>query len=140
MASNEPFFISKLCFRLIVKWLLMNLFSIKKRIHPDCQIAFHKLYKGIILHWLVSRQHTPISKWSSYVFWYLFEEIPVMAAVAVRKKVISTGDFSPCFYLQSLNFFYLSDQIKSNCLHWLYWKSESNRTEPNELDELKYSK
>ena len=50
----------------------------------------------------------------------LLSELPVMAAVAVRKKVISTGDFSPCFYLQSLNFFYLSDQIKSNCLHWLY--------------------
>ena len=38
------------------------------------------------------------------------------------------------------NFFYLSDEIKSNCMYWLHWKSEKNRTEPNELDELKYSK
>ena len=63
-----------------------------------------------------------------------------MAAVAVRKKVVSIGHFSPCFYLQSLNFFYLLDQIKSNCMYWLHWKSEKNRTEPNELDELKCSK
>ena len=32
------------------------------------------------------------------------------------------------------------DQIKSNCMYWLHWKSEKNGTEPNELDELKYSK
>ena len=44
-------------------------------------------------------------------------KIPVMAAVAVRKKVVSIGHFSPCFYLQSLNFFYLLDQIKSNCMY-----------------------
>ena len=25
-------------------------------------------------------------------------------------------------------------------MHWMHWKSEKNRTEPNELDELKYSK
>ena len=25
-------------------------------------------------------------------------------------------------------------------MYWLHWKSEKNRTEPNELDELKYSK
>ena len=31
--------------------------------------------------------------------------IPVMAAVAVRKKVVSIGHFSPSFYLQSLQFF-----------------------------------
>ena len=36
--------------------------------------------------------------------------------------------------------FFLLDQIKSNCMYWLHWKSEKNRTEPNELDELKYSK
>ena len=36
--------------------------------------------------------------------------------------------------------FYSLDQIKSNCMYWLHWKAEKNRTEPNELDELKYSK
>ena len=36
--------------------------------------------------------------------------------------------------------FYFLDQIKSNCMYWLHWKSEKNRTEPNELDELKDSK
>ena len=25
-------------------------------------------------------------------------------------------------------------------MYWMHWKSEKNRTEPNELDELKYSK
>ena len=25
-------------------------------------------------------------------------------------------------------------------MYWIHWKSEKNRTEPNELDELKYSK
>ena len=34
--------------------------------------------------------------------------LPVMAAIAVRKKVISIGQFSPCFYFQSLQIsFYL---------------------------------
>ena len=36
--------------------------------------------------------------------------------------------------------FYLLDQIKSNCLYWSYQKSEKDRTEPNELDELKMIK
>ena len=31
--------------------------------------------------------------------------LTVMAAIAVRKKVISIGHFSPCFCLQSLQFF-----------------------------------
>ena len=61
-----------------------------------------------------------------------------MAAIAVRKKVISIGHFSPCFRLQST--FYLLEEIKSNCMHWMHWKPEKNRTEPNELTELKYSK
>ena len=61
-------------------------------------------------------------------------KIPVMAAVAVRKKVINIGCFSP------KKFFYLLDQIKSNYIYWLHWKSEKTRTEPNELDELKCSK
>ena len=43
--------------------------------------------------------------------------IPVMAAVAARKKVVSIGDFSPSLGLQC-----------------------SYRTEPNELDEQKYLK
>ena len=66
-----------------------------------------------------------------------FSWIPVLAAIAVRKKVISIGNFSASFCLQSLQFFFhlLLDQIKSNCIYWLHWK-----TEPNELDELKYSK
>ena len=63
-----------------------------------------------------------------------------MPAIAVRKKVISIGRFSPYFCLQSLQIFYLLEQIKSNCMHWMHWKSEKNRFEPNELDELKYSK
>ena len=33
-------------------------------------------------------------------------KVPVMAAIAVRKKVISIGHFSPCFHLQSLQFFF----------------------------------
>ena len=72
--------------------------------------------------------------WNSEVY------LPVMAAIAVRKKVISIGHFSPCFRLQSLQIFHLLEEIKSNCMHWMHWKSEKNRTEPNELDELKYSK
>ena len=72
---------------------------------------------------------------------FFFSSLPVMAAVAVRQKVVSIGHFSPCFYFQSLKFFFfLLDQIKSNCMYWLHWKSEENGTEPNELDELEYSK
>ena len=65
-------------------------------------------------------------------------KIPVMAAIAVRKKVVRIGHFSPSFCPQSL-YFFLLDQIKSNRMYWLHWKSEKSRTEPNELDELKYS-
>ena len=42
--------------------------------------------------------------------------------------------FSEC------NFFYLLDQIKSNCMYLFHWKSEKNRTELKKLDKLKYSK
>ena len=66
------------------------------------------------------------------------QNIPVMAAIAVRKKVVSIGHFSLCFRLQST--FYLLEEFKSNCMHWMHWKPEKNRTEPNELAELKYSK
>ena len=52
-----------------------------------------------------------------------------MAAIAVRKKVVSIGKFSPSFCLQSLQFYVL-----------IALKSKKNRTEPNEVDELKYSK
>ena len=62
-----------------------------------------------------------------------------MAAIAVRKKVISIGHFSPCFRLQSLQFFYLLEEIKSNCMYWMHWKSEKNRTEPNELEMTSYA-
>ena len=55
-----------------------------------------------------------------------------MAAVAVKKKVVSIGHFSPSSVTEIL-----LDQIKSNCMYWLNWKSEKNRTEPNELDKLK---
>ena len=41
--------------------------------------------------------------------------VPVMATVTVRKKVVSVGHFSPSFCLQSLQIFFLVDQIKSNC-------------------------
>ena len=66
--------------------------------------------------------------------------LPVMAAIAVRKRVISIGHFSSCYCLQSLQIFCLLEEIKSNCMHWMHWKSDKKRTEPNELDELKYSK
>ena len=32
-------------------------------------------------------------------------DLPVLAAVAVRKKVVGIGHFSPSFYLQSLQIF-----------------------------------
>ena len=67
-------------------------------------------------------------------------DIPVMAAVAVRKKVVKVVHFSPCFCLSSLQLFSLLDPIKSNIMYWLHWKSEKKRTEPKELDELKYLK
>ena len=67
-----------------------------------------------------------------------FHSLPVMAAVAVRKKVVSIGQFS--FVSGYCRFFYSLDQIKSNCMYWLHWKPEKDRTEPNELDELKCSK
>ena len=40
------------------------------------------------------------------------DDIPVMAAVAVREKVVSIGHFSPCFYLQSLKFFFVRSNQK----------------------------
>ena len=48
--------------------------------------------------------------------------------------------FHQAFIFCHCKFFYLLDQIKSNCMYWLHWKSEKDRTEPNELEELKCSK
>ena len=45
--------------------------------------------------------------------------------------------FHQVFIFSHCKSFYLLDQIKSN---WLHWKSETNRTGPGELDELKCSK
>ena len=42
----------------------------------------------------------------------LTELLPVMATVAVRKKVVRVGHFSPCFYLQSLKFFFIRSNQK----------------------------
>ena len=64
--------------------------------------------------------------------------LPVMAAVAVRKKVVSIGHFSPSLCLQF--FFHLLYQIKSYCKNWLHWKLEKSRTEQNKLDKLEYLK
>ena len=64
-------------------------------------------------------------------------EIPVMAAVAVRQKVVIIGHFSPSFYLQSLQSF-LFVRLNQEQLYVLI--ALKNRTKPNELDELKYHK
>ena len=48
--------------------------------------------------------------------------------------------FHLAFVFSHCKSFFLLDQINSNCMYWLHWKSEKNRTEPNELDELKCSK
>ena len=48
--------------------------------------------------------------------------------------------FHQIFVFSHCKSFYLSDQIKRNCKYWMHWKSEEKRTEPNELDELKWSK
>ena len=42
---------------------------------------------------------------SSYVTVQKNHTVPVMAAVAVRKKVVNIGHFSLSFYIQSLQFF-----------------------------------
>ena len=63
-----------------------------------------------------------------------------MAAVAVRKKVVSIGHFSPSSCLPSLQIFLFVRSNQEQLLCWLYWKSEKDRTEPYELDELKRSK
>ena len=63
-----------------------------------------------------------------------------MAAVAVRKKVVNIGHFSPSFYLQSLQFFLFIRVNQELLYESIALKIRKNRTEPNELDELKYSK
>ena len=49
-------------------------------------------------------------------------------------------NFHQAFVFSHCKSFFLLDQIKSNSMYWLHWKSEKKRTEPNELDELKCSK
>ena len=44
--------------------------------------------------------------------------------------------FHQAFVFSHCKCLYLLDQIKRNCMYWLHWKSEKNRTEPYELDEL----
>ena len=48
--------------------------------------------------------------------------------------------FHQVFVSSHCKSFYSLDQIKSNCMYWLHWKSEKNKTEPNVKDELKCSK
>ena len=73
-------------------------------------------------------------------------------AVAIFEVTTSNGDYRredkvvtwvtlhQAFVFSHCNFFYLSDQIESNCMYWLHWNSEKNRTGPNDLNELKCSK
>ena len=42
-------------------------------------------------------------------------KIPVMAAIAVRRKVVSIGHFSSSFYLQSLHLFLLDQIVCIDC-------------------------
>ena len=53
--------------------------------------------------WSNLKEKTPNVSWIHYT------HLPVMAAIAVRKKIISIGHISPCFRLQSLQFFYVID-------------------------------
>ena len=57
-----------------------------------------------------------------------------MAAFAVRKKVVSIGHFSLSFCLQSLQIFFF---VRSNQEELYVLIVLKDRTEPNELDELK---
>ena len=66
--------------------------------------------------------------------------LPVRAAIPVKKIVVSIGHFPQNSCLQSLSLFYLFGLIKSNSMYSLQWNLEKNWTEPNELDQLKYSK
>ena len=63
-----------------------------------------------------------------------------MAAIALRKKVVSIGHFIPRFCFQSLQIFLSVRSNQGQFMYWFRWKSEKSRTEPNELDYLKYSK
>ena len=110
-------------------------------------IVWHLLLKIVFLRGVAiegSRFSKKIGeKLNSYLIMWRLTTLPVMAAVAVRKKVVSISHFS--FVSGHCKSFYLLDQIKSNCMYcncmdWLHWKSAKNRTEPNEQDELKCSK
>ena len=60
--------------------------------------------------------------------------------IAVRNKVISIVHFSPCFRLQSLQFLFIFE-IKSKANIYIECTENQRKIgEPNEADELKYSK
>ena len=63
-------------------------------------------------------------------------KLPVMATVAVRKKVVSIGHLSPSFCLPLQSFLF----VRSNQEQLYVLIALKNRTKSNELDELKYSK
>ena len=50
--------------------------------------------------------------------------LPVMAAVAVRKKVVSIGHFLPSFFLQSLQLFLFVRSNQKQLYVLINWKSE----------------
>ena len=79
----------------------------------------------------IGLEATSIQIWSIQKDVSPMRDLPVMALSPWGKK---------SFIVSPWIFFYLLNQIESNCMYWLHWKSEKNRTEPNELDELKYSK
>ena len=63
--------------------------------------------------------------------------LPVIAAVVVRKKVVSV--FNMLF--SSVTAILFISQIKSRAIVCIgCTENQGNRTEPNELDELNYSK
>ena len=79
-----------------------------------------------------------------------------MAAVAMRKKVVSIGHFSPHFYLQSLQFFsFVRSNLKQfyelcalkiflvfacSIKTFIHPIKDQKKTELNELNELEYLK
>ena len=65
----------------------------------------------------IKRLQTITEFYSGWRINLMLAKIPVMAAIAVRKKVISIGHFSSCFRLQSLQIFFLLEEIKSDYMH-----------------------
>ena len=94
-----------------------------------------------VLRVFTSQWQGPLSIYFSYSEGYCSTyHIPAVALSPWEKKSWALIIFYHVFIFSHCKSFYLLDQIKSNCMYWLYWKSEKNRTEPNELDELKCSK